>query len=203
MRYLQIFLILGSMVVLAGCADTGMDDADRENTASVQQESDAPSDTGAASSSRDGRTANGQTDVTEYVGTEHPPVPEGITKLGGALAGAAGVPAAEVRYAFQEMRSDTVRILWLSKLLGRDPGGEPRWRVVDAVRLPTVAPDERFVINGCSSPEHASLAAVARESDEEMLTDIRRAWGVNRTKDRLVEVATSGARCENEGLRAP
>ena len=191
------------MGVLFGCADTETNDADRQDTASVRPENGTPADTGAASPIRDGRAANGRIDVTQHVGVEHPPVPKGITKLGGALAGAAGVPAANVRYAFQEMRSDTVQILWLSKLLGRDPGGEPRWRVVDAVRLPTIASDERFLISGCSSPAHASLAAVARETDEEMLTDIRRAWGADRTQNRIVEVATSGVRCENEGLRAP
>ena len=145
----------------------------------------------------------GAFDAAAYRGLTYPPVPDSLQKRGGALAQAPGQEAAITEHAFADVFDGDAHLLWLSVLRGRDADGEATWEVVDAVEVPEVGPNARFLISGCRTPGRTAVAAIVEESDRETLTTVHHAWGVDRAAGRLVTVDTTGVECENEGLRAP
>ena len=139
----------------------------------------------------------------QYVGVVHPPVPDSVVKRGGALAMAPGQPATEAQYAFEDVRAGATRMLWLSELQGRNADGRATWRVIDALGVPPLQPDERLLLTNCRTPDRTGIAAIAQDREQEVLTNIRRAWAVDRAAGQIVEVDASAVECENEGIRAP
>lgn len=163
-------------------------------------------DTAATPSAGPGDTAapaaGADVDPADWVGMTHPPVPEGLEKLAGAVAAGPGESAAEARFGFQHLRIGDRRFVWLSVLEGRDASGEPSWRVVDVLEVPVPEPDERLLIHGCETDDRTALVALVLRA-EEGAADIRSAWGVDREAERFVSVAPDGVACQGPGLEHP
>lgn len=140
-------------------------------------------------------------DNVSYIRTLHPPVPHGIEKIASALVEAPGQPADEVEFGLDHVRVGSVQLLWLSEMLGIDPDGVLRWCVIDEVEIPAMEQEEHFVIDDCSSDNHDMIAAII--DDQEVITRVRRAWRVDESSGQLVEIDTTGIRCQNAGLHAP
>lgn len=189
MRFLLLF---AAALLFAACSPGGEDRAPEPRPPAAEA--------GAPLAAPD--SMGGERLVDRYLGLVHPPLPAEVIKRGGSLATAPGEDAATASFAFEDVSVGGTRMLWLAALERRNAEGEAVWRVVDAVEVPRVGADERLLITGCRADEQA-VAAVAAAAETETLTDIRRAWRVDREAERLAAVDPAGVRCENEGLRAP
>lgn len=176
-------LLLLASLLLAGCSTDPPQPP--STTAPPDSSTTAPADT---------------TTLDQYVGVEYPPMPEGVTKRGGALIVPPGTSASEAEYAFVKARRGEQHMLWLGRLQHRTPEGEAIFRVADIVAVPDVAEDERFLISGCTVGGDVGYAAVMADGDAEQLTQTHHAWRADRETGHLAPADDADVVCENVGF---
>ena len=135
-----------------------------------------------------------------FLGVVHPPLPRGVETKAEALVMAPGEEADEALYAFSHVRREGIDYLWLSRLLGRDEGGEPAWEVADAVEIPPLQEQERLMVADCRAGGRTDIAALVRDEEgSTLLTAVRLAWGLDRKGERIVRIDPQGVVCRKIG----
>jgi hypothetical protein len=133
---------------------------------------------------------------TDYVGCQSPPLPKGLVATNGWLF--SDYQTSRQVYGF-EVISDTLRMLWLEKLLGNGTLGESnRWEVKAVLILPQISESETFAhecrINGAAEID-AEIFAVAEVKDSIYLDNIKQAWRANRKTSAFEIIPTTGIVC--------
>ena len=133
---------------------------------------------------------------TDYVGCQSPPLPKGLLATGGWLF--SDYQTSRQVYSF-EVISDTLRMLWLEKLLGNGTLGETnRWEVEAVLILPQISESETFAhecrINGAAEVD-PEIFAVAEVKDSIYLDSIKQAWRANRKTLAFEILPTTGIVC--------
>jgi hypothetical protein len=129
-----------------------------------------------------------------FVGTIHPPTPDGVEIFGEVLATAPGQEAEQVEYAFSHIRHGMDHRLWLSRLLGRNDQGEPAWLIIDTTEPFSMHAGENVMLAGCRHGDRTDIVALVNV-DDSMHAEARHAWGVDRRRERFVEIAPTEVDC--------
>lgn len=95
-------------------------------------------------------------------------------------------------------------MLWLERLIHRDPSGQAHFEVRAAVDLPRLDDREVIVFGMCrlDGVVDSAVIALVYYRDEEVFKDVKRAWRVNSRGERFESIPTDGVTCENEGYGA-
>lgn len=111
----------------------------------------------------------------------------------------------DFEYAVHHVDSPAGERLILTRMVGRDEAGRPRYEILAALVPPGQRDDEVLVVSSCSlnGVRDVDLHAIARREPKSELSRIRTAWRATGPAGTLVSVETSGISCEHEGWREP
>lgn len=198
------FAALSVALTLAGCDDQG----GRSGT-------EVPLTGDSAVRARQATDWDAPVDPGSFPGLEHPPWPEGVEHLAGSLVRDRRGPAGEASWVFSHVRAGGRPMLWLARVVSRDTlplvqdgrqvGVEirPIFRVVDAVAVPRIEPEERLDLGTCRTPDSTHVAAVVRwRTDRAVLDEVRIAWRVEPSSGSLIPTDPAPVRCRNRGYGA-
>lgn len=111
----------------------------------------------------------------------------------------------DFEYAVHHVDSPAGERLILTRMVGRDDAGRPRYEILAALVPPVQRDDEVLVVGSCSlnGARDVDLHAIARREAKAELSRIRMAWRATGPAGTLLPVETSGITCEHEGWREP
>ncbi|HNY64986.1 MAG TPA: hypothetical protein PKM41_06075 [Deltaproteobacteria bacterium] len=128
------------------------------------------------------------------IGTTYgPALMKGYEDLGG------GILADEQRrltdHAIQYVRKGKSEMIWLNRVVGKDPSGKPLFRIVDVLKLPRRDRGEIVTWFACFYKGRRTDAIIAYT--DKYYNRVYRAWWVNRETDRIEEVSAKGIVCQD------
>lgn len=111
----------------------------------------------------------------------------------------------DFEYAVHHVDSPAGERLILTRMVGRDSSGRPRYEILSALIPQRQRADEVLIVSSCSlnGARDVDLLAIARREPQAELTKIRAAWRATGPAGTLVPVETAGITCEHEGWREP
>ena len=142
-----------------------------------------------------------------WIDTRFPPYPAGVTPLGASTIGI----ATEARFSIQDVQVDSVRMLWLSRIVERADGAA-RFAVSDVLVVPESAQDVELAYGLCGlvpetgqGPADADdlkddpeIVAMVRADTVPILTDVVRAWRADTDSGRFLPLEPNGIGCRSE-----
>lgn len=143
--------------------------------------------------------------IASWLGREVPPYPDGLEKAEGTcIPGDAGIEhICDYGIAVWRDPQGIYRHLVAGQLLGHDPAGRARWRLLDVLPYPVLPEGYGLTIGLCEidgrvAPNVAATVDMSR--DTEWFAAIDKAWRLDFGRKRLVETRPDGIRCRNEGF---
>lgn len=140
--------------------------------------------------------------IQPYIGLKYPPLPDALTSRGGWLIG-----EESENYSVEQINRGSEQMLWLTITTSFNQQGEPTYRVVDILSLPSFDDDSEIVtggrshecsVNGKSDPNLIVLAKL-EDADTQYLTKIRKAWQVDQRVGKFKGLSLEGIqiKCQN------
>ncbi len=135
------------------------------------------------------------------VGTEVPPYPDGLQEVGGVCVGDSIGLDHICDYAINTVEdAQGGQTLYAGKISRYDADGNPYWKVLDAMPYPSVTKEQILAMTTCRKDGNAdtTIFAVAKASEEEWYKTIEKAYKLDLTQQKFIELDTSGIDCQNE-----
>lgn len=124
----------------------------------------------------------------KYIGSTHPPLPEGLSEGFGML-----IQDVE-GYALTLVIDGANKMLWLNKIARYDANGTAYWEVRDVLDLSNLEAGLMLIPDGCflnGAPDSEILVAGKNGA-------IQLAWRANTTSDRFEVILTDGIECRSD-----
>lgn len=124
----------------------------------------------------------------KYIGSTHPPYPEGLSDDFAML-----IQDAE-DHALTLVSDNPNKMLWLSKLTHYDSNGTAYWEVKDVLDLSNAEAGLILVPDGCSLNGRPDSEIIVTSKDG----TIQMAWRANTTLDRFEVIPSTGIECRSD-----
>jgi hypothetical protein len=139
-----------------------------------------------------------------YIGLEYPPLPSEFVSLGGAVLDPDSSSETSSGYLVSHMADSTGEMLWLQRMTKRDANGVPHWQVLAVEYLPDREEGTEIMYGNCRVGDASAggdryTYALVRWSEEEIITDVLRAWQIDTTAGRILPLSPDGVECVNAG----
>jgi len=141
------------------------------------------------------RSANGEAENT-YQGMQLPPIPEGHREVEAFLVD----DKPDSYFAISRMTHKSGEAILLQKLLYHDREGHAHWEVVSALTEPKRQKGDYFMGTCMLNDEHQrDIIALVKSEDQEIQTEILRAWRINIKNQAIEKIPVDGITCYIEG----
>ncbi len=137
------------------------------------------------------------------IGAEVPPYPGDLKEIVGSCVG--GPPRTpdicDYSVGIFGDTKETPRYLYAGKFLRYDDKGNPYWLIIDAMPYPKLPKGYEIAISTCSQSgvDDPMIVAVVKTVDEEVHTDVWKAYRLDLKRQKFVSLETKGIECLNEG----
>jgi len=105
-------------------------------------------------------------------------------------------------YIIDHVSQESTELVWFCKLTHRDEEGRPFLRILDALILPQLNPNEQLYLGTCSykDMEDPEIVAIIKQIQNELETKVIQAWRANRQTKIFEEISNEYVRCVDESI---
>ncbi|HEY0683061.1 MAG TPA: hypothetical protein VGD45_12075 [Steroidobacter sp.] len=142
--------------------------------------------------------------ASSLVGSTVPPYPDGLKDIGGSCIARAlrGTDrSCDFSIGILADSNDVPKILYGSRLAGRDESNHALWTITDAMPYPEVPEGYTLAVASCqdNGERDEGIVAVVRLAETEWLTEVLWIRRYNFGTKKFIEHPSAGVRCINEG----
>jgi hypothetical protein len=105
-------------------------------------------------------------------------------------------------YIIDHVSHQTTELVWFCKLTHRDDQGRPYLRILDALILPELKPNEELYLGTCSyqEAEDPEIIAIIKTIPNEPDAEVMQAWRANRRTKTFKKISTIEVDCVDESI---
>ncbi|MBE9013626.1 hypothetical protein IQ250_25905 [Pseudanabaenaceae cyanobacterium LEGE 13415] len=128
--------------------------------------------------------------IRSYIGLSYRILPKGFKDNGGWVVKGG-------RYRADFVQRGNTRMIWFTKVLPWNRGGAVPVQVVDVMELPTFPRTQELHYAFCrlNDVNDRQIFAIAQATNEDIRTNIVRAWRANTKTEKFEPISTKGVAC--------
>ena len=132
-----------------------------------------------------------RSNIRSYIGLTYRTLPKGFKDNGGWVV-------KDGRYRADFVQRGNTRMIWFTKVLPWNRGGAVPVQVVDVMELPTFPRSQELHFAFCTfnGEDDREIFAIAEATDEDIRTNIRRAWRANTKTEKIESISPKGVACK-------
>ncbi|BAU16072.1 hypothetical protein LEP3755_66390 (plasmid) [Leptolyngbya sp. NIES-3755] len=132
-----------------------------------------------------------RSNIRSYIGLTYRTLPKGFQDNGGWVVKGG-------RYRADFVQRGNTRMIWFTKVLKWNRGGAVPVQVVDVMELPTFPRSQELHFAFCTfkGEDDREIFAIAEATDEDIRTNICRAWRANTKTEKIESISPKGVACK-------